>query len=54
MKGGTGGRKEKDGGRNATGDGKICPKDGVTGINPQAAAYGQEYYYFLSAPIISL
>ena len=54
MRGGTGGRKEKGGDRNATGDGKTCPKDGVTGINPIAVGYGQEYCYFLSEPIISL
>jgi hypothetical protein len=38
---GTGGRKGEDGGRNATGDGKVCPKDGATGINPGAVAYGR-------------
>jgi len=54
MKEGTGGKKEEDGGRNATGDGKVCPKDGATGINPGAVECGREYFYFLSEQTISL
>jgi len=53
-KGGTGGRKEEGGGRSATGDGKICRKDGMTGINPVAAGFGLEYFYSLLDRIISL
>jgi len=54
MKEGTGGKKEEDGGRNATGDGKVCPKDGAIGINPGAVECGREYFYFLSEQTISL
>ena len=52
MKEGTGGRKgarkEEDGERNATEDGRgkiLCPKNGMTGINPGAVVYGREYCY---------
>jgi len=47
MKEGTGGRKEEDGDRNATENGTkiICPKGGMTGINPGTAGYGREYCY---------
>jgi hypothetical protein len=49
MKEGTGGRKEEDGGESATEDGKtgkiLCPKNGMTGINPGAVACGREYCY---------
>jgi len=49
MKEEAGGKREEDGGRNATGDGRkiICPKSGVTAINRGVAGYGQEYCYFL-------
>ena len=47
MKEGTGGRKEEDGDRNDVEDGKKeYPKNGMTGINPAAAAYGREYCWF--------
>jgi len=51
------GRKEENGERNATEDGRgkiICPKNGMNGINPVAAVYGQEYCYSLLDRIISL
>ena len=53
MNGGTGVKKEKGGGKTATENGKICPKDGTTGLNPGIVEYGQEYCSFLSESIIS-
>jgi hypothetical protein len=62
MKEGTGGRKggrkEDDGDRNATEDGRKekipCPENGMTEVSPGAVAYGREYYYFLLDRTISL
>ena len=56
MKEGTGGRKEGGGDRNATEGGRtiICPKSGMTGINPGAVGYGPGYCYLLLESIISL